>query len=138
MKMVATGNLLRETDEGDWNLSSWKADTPQAVAGFNFGKFKEVQAKLDKQGYTVQSFANEVQPDWVKSLTKAAQGETQDINSRFALHGTEAALGTMDTTDLNKKALAEAQLAMQVYSDYFGPATYKTDAVTHQTTCTFG
>ena len=138
MKMVATGNLLRETDEGDWNLSSWKADTPQAVAGFNFGKFKEVQAKLDKQGYTIQSFANEVQPDWVKSLTRAAQGETQDINSRFALHGTEAALGTMDTTDLNKKALAEAQLAMQVYSDYFGPATYKTVAVTQQTACTFG
>ena len=44
--------------------------------------------------------------------------------------------GTMDTTVLNKKALAEGQLAMQLYTDYFGKVPFKEVTLTQQTACT--
>jgi hypothetical protein len=44
----------------------------------------------------------------------------------------------MSTTPMLKKALAEAQLAVQLYSDYFGPAPFKQLSVTQQTACNFG
>jgi aminopeptidase N len=44
----------------------------------------------------------------------------------------------MDTTSLNKKALAEGQIAVQLYTDYFGPSSYKRLALTQQAACDFG
>jgi aminopeptidase N len=44
----------------------------------------------------------------------------------------------METTSLNKKALAEGQIAIQLYTDYFGPSSYKSIALTQQTACGFG
>jgi len=119
MKMAATGALVNESTEGGQNLSVWKSEVPQTVAGFSFGKFKVEEAKLTKPEYLIQSFANEDPPDWVQSIR----------------HGV---LGNMNTTGLNKKALAEATLALELYSDYFGPSSYKRLAVTQQTACNFG
>jgi Peptidase family M1 domain len=53
-------------------------------------------------------------------------------------HTSVAALGNMSTTPLLKKALAEAQVAVQLYSNYFGPAPYQQLAVTQQTACNYG
>jgi len=55
-------------------------------------------------------------------------------------HGSQyaVALGNMSTTPLLQKALAEAQLSVQLYSDYFGPAPYKQLAVTQQWACNYG
>ena len=50
----------------------------------------------------------------------------------------EVALGSMETTSLNKKALAEGQAAIQLYTDYFGPSSYRRMAHTQQTACNFG
>jgi aminopeptidase N len=47
-------------------------------------------------------------------------------------------LGSMNTTSLNKKALAESQLAVQLYSDYFGPSQFTQVRITQQTACSFG
>jgi aminopeptidase N len=44
----------------------------------------------------------------------------------------------MSTTVLNKKALAEGELAIQLYSDYFGPPLFKHMQLTQQTACDFG
>jgi len=44
----------------------------------------------------------------------------------------------MSTTTLNKKALAEAEVAVQVYTDYFGPSLFTHLQVTQQTACSFG
>jgi hypothetical protein len=48
------------------------------------------------------------------------------------------ALGSMGTTGLNKKALAEGELAVQLYTDYFGPSSFKRLQLTQQTACNFG
>ena len=136
MKMAATGLLVSESNDGGQNVTVWKGEAPQTVAGFNFGRFKMEEAKLDKPEYLVQSFANQDPPDWVQSLQHAASGD--DLPTQGSHMGAGAALGTMSTTGLNKKALAEGQLAVQVYTDYFGPSSFKHLQVTQQTACDFG
>jgi hypothetical protein len=136
MKMAATGTPVSAKDEGDKNVSVWKSEVPFTVAGFNFGKFKVEEAKLDKIGYTVDSFANENPPDWVNGLKQAAAGDTLPQQGGF--HGGEVALGSMDTKSLNKKALAEGEMAMQIYTDYFGDAPYKHLSLSQQTACGYG
>lgn len=50
----------------------------------------------------------------------------------------QVALGTMSTTTLNKKALAEGELAVQLYTEYFGASQFKHLQLTQQTACNFG
>jgi hypothetical protein len=135
MKMAATGVLVSENNEGGQEVTVWKSEAPQSVAGFNFGRFKMEEARLEKPEYLVQSFANQESPNWVNSLKHAASGD--DLPT-MGPHGGEVALGLMSTTGLNKKALAEGALAVQLYSDYFGPSSFKHLQVTQQTACNFG
>ena len=72
MKIAATGELVSESNDGGQNVTVWKSEAPQTVAGFNFGRFKEEEVKLTKPEYLVQSFANENPPSWVESLQHAA------------------------------------------------------------------
>jgi hypothetical protein len=127
MKMAATGVLVSESNEGGQNVTVWKSEAPQTVAGFSFGKFKEEEVKLTKPEYFIQSYANEESPDWVRGL--------QQNESHM---GALLALGTMSTVSLNKKALAEGQLAVQLYTEYFGPPLFKHMQLTQQTACNFG
>ena len=46
MKMAATGVLVSESNDGGQNVTVWKSEAPQTVAGFSFGKFKVEEAKL--------------------------------------------------------------------------------------------
>jgi Peptidase family M1 domain len=135
MKMAATGVLVSESNEGGQNVTVWKSENPQTVAGFSFGRFKEEEAKLTKPEYFIQSYANEESPDWVKSLQHSADGELPTQGSHA---GSGIALGTMSTTVLNKKALAESEMAVQLYSAYFGPSLFKHLQITQQTACNFG
>ncbi|MGD0145184.1 MAG: M1 family aminopeptidase, partial [Rhizomicrobium sp.] len=134
MKMAATG-VPSENNEKE-GTSRWSSATPQVVAGFNFGRFKMEEAKLTKPQYVVQSFANENPPDWVEGVQHAANGELPTLGSHMGEEG--VALGSMSTTALNKKALAEAELAVELYSDYFGPAPFKQLEVTQHTADNYG
>jgi len=135
MRMAATGILVSESNEGGQNVTVWKSETPQTVAGFSFGRFKEEKATLTQPQYFIQSFANEESPDWVNSLQHAVSND--DLPS-MGSHTSEMALGTMSTTGLNKKALAEGELAVQLYTEYFGPSLFKHLQLTQQTACNFG
>jgi aminopeptidase N len=44
----------------------------------------------------------------------------------------------MSTVTLNKKALAEGEIAVQIYTDYFGPSLFTHMELTQQTACNFG
>src|SRR5215472_1764568 len=138
MKIAATGALISEANEGGQNVSVWKSETPQTVAGFSFGRFKVEEAKLTKPQMFIQSFANEESPNWVQALQQATQGPQlgQGVIGSHSEPG--VALGTMSTTSLNKKALAEGELAVQLYSDYFGPSLFTHLELTQQTACNFG
>lgn len=136
MQIAATGMRVSDSTEGGQNVTVWKSEAPQTVAGFSFGRFKMEEGKLDKPEYLVQSYANQESPDWVNSLQHAAGGD--DLPSMGGFHGSEVALGTMSTTGLNKKSLAEGELAVQLYTDYFGPSLFKHLQLTQQTACNFG
>jgi hypothetical protein len=137
MKIAATGTLVSENNDGGQNVTVWKSEAPQMDAGFNFGRFKVEEAKLAKPEYLVQSFANQDPPNWVKDLQSAARGDDlPDISGTSHMGG--LTLGTMNTTLLNKKALAEGQIALQVYNEFFGPPLFKHLQITQQTACNFG
>jgi hypothetical protein len=135
MQIAATGARVSDNNDGGQNVTVWKSEAPQTVAGFSFGRFKVEEGKLDKPEYVVQSYANQESPNWVQSLQHAASGD--DLPT-MGSHTPEVALGTMSTTGLNKKSLAEGQLAVQLYSDYFGPSLFKHLQLTQQTACNFG
>ncbi len=135
MQIAATGKRVSEGNEGGQNITVWKSETPQTVAGFSIGRFKMEEGKLDKPEYLVQSFANEQSPDWVEDLKRASQG---DALPTMGSHMSEMALGSMSTTGLNKKALVEGELAVQLYTDYYGPSLFKHLQLTQQTACNFG
>src|SRR5215813_13503817 len=139
MKIAATGTLVSDSEDSGQNVTVWKSEAPQTVAGFNFGKFKVEEAKLAKPEYVVQSFANQEPPNWVRSIQQTVSGDLPTQRGMHRLSNEpEVALGNLNTTGLNKKALAEATLAVQLYSEYFGPSSYKRLAVTQQTACNFG
>ena len=139
LQMAATGNMISAKDEGDRNISVWKSEGPITVAGFNFGKFKADQSNLEKIGVTVKAYANKEPPDWVKSLQHRNEGDLPSQGAQRAYENMNyVPTGTMDTTVLNKKALAEGQLAMQLYTDYFGKVPFKEVALTQQTACNYG
>ena len=135
MQIAATGARVSDGNDGGQNVTVWKSEAPQTVAGFSLGKFKVEEAKLDKPEYEIQSFANQEPPNWVQGLQQAANGD--ELPSQGS-HNSGVALGTMSTTGLNKKALAEGELAVQLYTDYFGPSLFKHLQLTQQTACNFG
>jgi hypothetical protein len=118
MRMVATGTQVKQYIEGSENITVWKSDAPQAVAGFNFGMFKLQEAKVDKWNYAVESYANEMLPSDFDAIKDQVSG--------------------MNTVGMMKKPLAEAQIALDLYTQYFGPMAYKRVAMTQQGPCNFG
>jgi hypothetical protein len=141
--MAATGTLVSSATEGSQNVSVWKSDVPLAVAGFNFGEFKQESVTLDKIGVTVGSFVNKEPPDKFKDIL-AKPMQIRDPNQQpgySSLGGNDDAtsvLGSLSTTPLLKKALGEGQLATQLYTDYFGPMSYKSVRITQQTATNYG
>ena len=138
LKMVASGTLDQDVTEGDQNITQWHSEVPQAVAGFNFGRFKRLEAKLPELGYQVESYANEVEPDIVKSIQQMARPDLPAQGSQ-RMEEYIPAMGNMSTTGaMMKKALGEAQLSIQLYTQFFGPAPYKRVAMTQQTAFNYG
>ena len=135
MTMVATGLPVSSTEENGQAVSVWKSAVPQAVAGFNFGKFKKVEGKLTQSDFTVESYTNTNPPDIVSALRNLGDA---DSTHYFGPHTTGMALGTMDTRQFGPKALAEGQLAMDLYWRYFGPISYSRLAMTQQTAANYG
>ena len=116
MRMVATGVMVKQYIEGNESISVWKSEAPQAVAGFNFGMFKSQEGKVEQWNYAVESYANEMLPS--------------DLDM--------AHVPGMNTVGMMKKPLAEAQIALDLYTRYFGPMAYKRLAMTQQGPCNFG
>ena len=120
MKIAATGDRVSENEQNGKSVTVWKSPVPLTVAGFNFGKFKEQETKLTNPDFLVQSYANEEVPDMLRPYIG------------------RAALGTLSTVSMMKKPLAEAEIAVGLYTDYFGALPFKRLAVAQQTACRYG
>jgi hypothetical protein len=119
LELIATGQKTREVNEGGQTITDWKTDVPIAVAGFNLGRFRKEEGVL-KSGMVIDAYANEEVPDFVQSLSE---------------RGT---MGTMTTLGMLKPELAQGQLAVAIYEDYFGPLQYKHLALSQQAACNYG
>jgi len=119
MKIAATGSLISENNEGGQNVTVWKSDTAQPIAGFQFGKMKEEDAKLTSPEFLVAAYANEEPPDWASGL----RGGT---------------MGNLSTISMMKAPLSQAQYAVHLYTDYFGTLPFKRLSMTQQTACNYG
>ena len=124
MKLAATGKLVRTLAEGKENITEWESEAPQAVAGFNFGRFKTEETKDLSEQYIIETDANTMSPNGI----------------RMSPDGIDAGSvrGTMNTTGLMKKASAEAKIALDLYTKYFGAVPYKRLAMTQQTALSYG
>ncbi|HUJ33322.1 MAG TPA: M1 family aminopeptidase [Candidatus Acidoferrum sp.] len=119
MKMAASGSLISEKEEGNQDVTEWTSDAPQPVAGFQFGRMKEKETKLTSPDFLVATYANEAPPDMVSNMPG---GNTGFYNT----------VVTMD------EPLSEAQFAIKLYTDYFGPLPFKRLSMTQQTACNYG
>jgi hypothetical protein len=118
MTIVGTGDFVEEKVEGDHYVSRWKTEYPLSVAGFNLGLFKRDEARMGE--YTVVALANTLSSNMITSLSR------------------QLPIGSYDTAHANRLALSEAQLSMQIFSDYFGPIPLKRIHITQQTACNYG
>jgi hypothetical protein len=132
LTMVATGQLINETVEGDKAISKWKSDVPLAVAGFNYGNFKKSSVVDAGTKYTLEAYANRDIPDYLKDMQRQidqlqAQGVTVPMT-----------LGALNTTSMMDKARGEAQVSIQIFTDMFGELPYGRLAMTQQPYPNFG
>jgi Peptidase family M1 domain len=118
MKIAASGSLVSESTDSGSSVSVWKSDVPEPVAGFQFGRMKEEDAKMTD--FLIATYANEEPPDWAKPL--ASMG----------------VMGNLSTISMMKQPLAQAQFAIPLYASYFGPLPFKRLNVSQQTACNYG
>ena len=112
LKMVATGKLLKSIDEGKENITEWESHAVQPVAGFNFGEFKSMESPDLSKHYVVETDVNEMGPGGM------------GIRLSFV--------------PMMKKANAEGEIALDLFTDYFGEQPYKRLALTQQDASNFG
>lgn len=115
--LVSVGKLVSESKAGDAVVSVWKSDIPIAVAGFNYGEFKEKKvidelAKYDLEVYTTQNVPN-------------------------SLHAFEQQMA-LTPSAMAQNALVDAQNSMRVFQKMFGDAPYGRLAITQQPAFSFG
>jgi hypothetical protein len=139
LTMVATGTLVSQKNEGNQNVSEWKTEAPIGVAGFNFGDFITENVKLEKEGVTVAGYVNRQVPDVFNQILNAAESSKLDGPSMAGgWHVSGYTLGSLSTTPMLKKSVAEAALSVELYTNFFGPVPYKSLNITQQTAFGYG
>jgi hypothetical protein len=133
LTVVATGQPISEVQEGDLTVSHWKTETPIGVAGFNYGNFKKTVVNDDKIHMTIETYANKKLPDTFQGLLRQIEEY-----ERVTGESTGTTLGALNTLKLMDKARAEAQVALNIYTDKFGPLPYPRLAMTQQPFASFG
>jgi hypothetical protein len=122
LQVIATGTKMNEANEGKLTTTEWKTETPLPVVGFSVGDFKSKEATIGNsaQGQlTVDAYANSMLPD---SLSNISGG----------------ALGTLQTTPMLANELSQGQVALQIYTQFYGPLPFPHVALTQQSACNYG
>jgi hypothetical protein len=113
-EIVSVGNLVDSRVENDARISTWTAERPIRVAGFNYGKFKRLEQKDPDSGLHIQVFTNPGIPD--------------------ALQG----LSGVRPENLADSAMADGINTARIGSVYFGSLPFGHVAITQQSQFYFG
>jgi hypothetical protein len=133
LDVVATGKLVENEIKGKTRISRWKSDIPLVVAGFNYGQFKKSVIKEEKSNVTIESYANINVPDMIEGLKRQI-----DEYERSTGVPSGITLGNLDTAKLMGRVRAEAQAAVMLYTDMYGPMPFDRVAVSQQPFPHFG
>jgi hypothetical protein len=118
--LVAVGTLAKHWTDKDFAGSQWVAETPIAVAGFNYGSFKAKTITDPQTGFAVEGYATTEMPD-----SLAGAGEVPG-------------LGIMSPANMMALPMSEAEIAMRIFSAWFGKSEFSRIAITQQPQEFFG
>lgn len=114
--LVSVGRLEQEWKESNYACTHWVTPVPVAVAGFNFGLFKKKSVYDDVTKYTIEGYATEEMPDYLKGR----------------------GFGSMAPSAMIQTAISDAQNSLRLYSSFFGALPYGRLALTMQPEFNFG
>ena len=137
LDLIATGKPVHSITDGGANVTEWTSDVPIPVAGFNLGHFQKEETTL-KNGFIVDAYANTDLPDNIASLRNFANGDGAPRSGGIVGATPQMALGSMSTTSMLKPALSQGQVAVEIYTAFFGPLQFNNLALTQQTACNYG
>jgi len=113
-EIVSVGSLVDNRVENDERISTWKAEQPIRVAGFNYGKFKRLEQTDPDSGLHIQVFTNPGMPDALQGLSGVRPEKLAD------------------------SAMADGINTARVGSVYFGSLPFGHVAITQQSQFFFG
>ncbi len=116
--LVSVGKPVKETREGNFNVTEWVSDVPLAVAGFNYGEFKKKETTIPQLSYVLEGYANSELPDYLKAA--------------------ESRIGNLSPSRLLDQTLVQTDAAMRIYDRFFGHPPYGRIAITQQAEFNFG
>jgi len=122
--LVATGNKVSETTDGDSTITTWKSDPPLAVAGFAFGDYKIYSEKAGN--VDIDIYANRQPDDFLHSIEQLTE-PTLPGETGFG----RPAMGSLSPSGLAKTMGLEMANTVRLFELYFGPYPYKRLAVTN-------
>src|SRR5258708_1644223 len=67
-QVVSVGRLVSERVLGPQSVSEWKTDGPIRVAGFNYGKFKQLARRDGDTGVDLEVYTNPGTPDIIHTI----------------------------------------------------------------------
>lgn len=114
--VVGVGKLVKQWREGDYAASEWVSETPLAVAGFNYGDYKEKQREDPDTKYELEAYATSEVPAYLRG------------------HG----FGMMAPSAMADNALVDALNSIRLFTLWFGPLPYGRIAITQQPQFNFG
>lgn len=114
LNVISVGRMVEERTEGKQRISVWQTDHPVQVAGFNYGKFEQLERKDDVSGFQVTVFTGTDRPDL----------------------GPEA--GRVTASRLADSAAVDGVNSARVFTTYFGPLPETRVAITQQAQWSFG
>ena len=114
--MVSVGKPVKSWREDDFAATQWVSEVPLAVAGFNYGLFKEKSVTDSETKYGIETFASREVPDYLRG----------------------AGFGNMAPSALAERAMVDAQNSIRLFYQFFGELPYGHIAITQQPDFNFG
>jgi len=118
--LVSVGDLEKQWNEKDTACTHWVSDAPIAIAGFNYGSFKEKKLTDKDSGFVTEGYANPEPPD------------------ALAIAKDNPAVGSLSPASMMDLPMGEAQVAERIYDMWFGKSEFKHISVTQQPEFNFG
>jgi len=114
LELVATGDKVSESVDGDARVTKWKSDPAISVAGFAFGDYKIDEQKTGNTN--IEVYANKNPDDDMAGITVA---------------DSDLPVGTLSPSEMSKSMGIELGNMIRVFEQYYGPYPYHSLAITN-------